>query len=66
MEQSDMGYFGKKYCWNEWDCCERFFIELRFVCPCAKFIKIKLRVLLLNHQASDDPLKWIPDNSLNI
>ena len=34
-----MRYFGKKYCWNEWDCSGRFFVELRFVYPCAIYLK---------------------------
>ena len=39
MKHSDRRYFGKKYCWNKWDCCERFCIELRFLCPCAIYQK---------------------------
>ena len=36
------------------------------LCAPVPFIKNKLRLLLLNHQASGDPLKWIPKNSLKI
>ena len=36
------------------------------LCAPVPFIKNKLRLLLLNHQASGDPLKWIPENSLKI
>ena len=36
------------------------------LCAPVPFIKNKLRLLLLNHQASGDPLKWIPEDSLKI
>ena len=36
------------------------------LCDPVPFIKNKLRLLLLNHQASGDPLKSIPENSLKI
>ena len=36
------------------------------LCSPVPFIKNKLRELLLNHQESGDPLKWIQENSLKI
>ena len=36
------------------------------LCAPVSFIKNKLRLLMLNHQASGDTLKWILENSLKI
>ena len=63
MEQSDRRCFGKKYCCNEWIVVRDSVLNSDLCAP-VPFIKNKLRVLLLNHQASGDPLKWIPENSL--
>ena len=62
MEQSDRIYFGKKYRWKNVIIVRgcSFNSDL---CASVTFIQNKLRVLLLNHQAS---VKWTPENSLNI